>query len=82
MFSSLRSLWRNLFSRADVERDLDDELRSYIDELTAEKMKAGMNGADARRAALLEAGGVEQIKEEVRDTRRGALVETTIQDLK
>jgi predicted permease len=82
MFSPLRSLWRNLFSRADVERDLDAELRSYIDELTAEKMKAGMNGADARHAALIEAGGVEQIKEEVRDARKGALVETTVRDLK
>jgi putative ABC transport system permease protein len=82
MTSGIRSLWRNLFARADVERELDAELRSYIDELTAEKMKSGMNSADARRAALLEAGGVEQIKEEVRDARKGALVETTIQDLK
>jgi putative ABC transport system permease protein len=80
--SSARSLWRNLFARAEVERELDDELRAYIDELTAEKMKSGMNAADARRAALLEAGGVEQIKEEVRDVRKGALVETTLQDLK
>ncbi|MFN2563978.1 MAG: ABC transporter permease [Gemmatimonadaceae bacterium] len=41
-----------------------------------------MTAADARRAALIEAGGVEQIKEEVRDARKGALVETTLQDLK
>jgi predicted permease len=82
MLSSLRSLWRNLFARAEVERELDEELRAYIDELTAEKMKSGMNAGAARRAALVEAGGVEQIKEEVRDTRKGALVETTLQDLK
>ncbi|MDQ3948793.1 MAG: ABC transporter permease [Gemmatimonadota bacterium] len=82
MTSGIRSLWRNLFTRAEVERELDDELRAYIDELTAEKMKSGMNAADARRAALVEAGGVEQIKEEVRDVRKGALVETTLQDLK
>jgi predicted permease len=82
MTSGIRSLWRNLFARADVERELDDELRAYIDELTAEKMKTGMNPTDARRAALLEAGGVEQIKEEVRDVRKGAIVETTLQDLK
>src|ERR687895_189651 len=58
MLSSLRSLWRNLFARTEVERELDAELRAYIDELTAEKMKSGMNAADARRAALVEAGGV------------------------
>jgi predicted permease len=82
MLSTLRSLWRNLFARAEVERELDAELRAYVDELVAEKTKSGMNEADARRAALIEAGGVEQIKEEVRDARKGALVETTIQDLK
>jgi predicted permease len=80
--SGIRSMWRNLFTRAEVERELDAELRSYIDELTAEKMKSGMDAADARRAALIEVGGVEQIKEEVRDARKGALVETTLQDLK
>ncbi|MFN2563979.1 MAG: hypothetical protein ABR499_03060 [Gemmatimonadaceae bacterium] len=26
--ASVRSFWRNLFSRAAVERDLDDELRA------------------------------------------------------
>jgi predicted permease len=82
IFASARSLWRNLFARAEVERELDDELRAYVDELVAEKMRSGMSGVDARRAALLEAGGVEQIKEEVRDARKGALVETTLQDLR
>jgi predicted permease len=82
MPSGIRSLWRNLFARAEVERELDDELRAFIDELTAENMTSGMNPADARRAALLEAGGVEQIKEEVRDTRKGAIIETTLQDLR
>ena len=82
MISGVRSLWRNLFARAAVEHDLDAELRAYVDELTAEKMKSGMNANDARRAALVETGGVEQIKEEVRDARTGALVETTIQDFK
>jgi predicted permease len=82
LFATARSFWRNLFSRGDVERELDDELRAYVDELMAEKMRSGMSAADARRAALIEAGGVEQIKEEVRDARKGALVETTLQDLK
>jgi predicted permease len=76
------SFLRNLFSRADVERDLDDELRAYVDLLTAEKIRGGMSPDAARRAALVEAGGVEQIKEGVRSTRRGALVEGTLQDLR
>jgi predicted permease len=76
------SLLRNLFSRNQVEQDLDEELQAFIDLLTAEKVKAGLTPDAARRAARLEAGGVEQIKEEVRDTRRGAFLETTVQDLK
>ena len=76
------SLIRNLFSRNQVERELDEELQAFIDLLTAEKIKAGMPPDAARRAARLEAGGVEQIKEEVRDARSGATVETTVQDLK
>ena len=43
MTSGIRSLWRNLFARAEVERELDEELRAYIDELTAEKMKSGID---------------------------------------
>ena len=73
---------RNLFSRSAVERDLDEELRSYVDLLTAEKIKAGMSLDDARRAARLEAGGVDQIKEEVRDKRSGELFDTTIRDFR
>jgi predicted permease len=76
------SLFRNLFRRGAVERDLDEELQAYIDLLTTEKIKSGMSPDAARRAAHLEAGGVEQIKEEVRDVRRGALLETTLQDIR
>ena len=73
---------RNLFARAEVERELDEELQAYIDLLTAEKIKAGMTPDDARRAAHVEAGRVEHIKDEVRDVRSGALIETTLQDLR
>src|SRR6185369_8348603 len=58
-----------MFSHERQDRDLDDELRAYVDLLTAEKIKAGMQPDAARRAALLETGGVEQVKEEVRDLR-------------
>jgi predicted permease len=76
------SVLRNVFRRRDVERDLDEELRAYIDLLTDEKITSGMSPDAARRAARLEAGGVEQIKEEVRDVRRGALLETTMHDIR
>jgi putative ABC transport system permease protein len=76
------SFFRNLFAREQVERELDDELQAFIDGLTQEKIKAGMSPDEARRAARLEAGGVDQIKDEVRDARPGSFIDTTRQDLR
>lgn len=69
-----------MFSRERDDRDLDDELRAFVDLLAAEKVKAGMPPDEARRAALLETGGVEQVKEEVRDVRAGAWLGAVAQD--
>lgn len=69
-----------MFDHSREDRELDDELKAYVELLTAEKIRAGMSPDAARRAALLETGGVEQVKEEVRDTRPGILLETIAQD--
>ena len=78
---SLASLRRNLFSRPRVERDLDEELRAYLDQLTEEKRRAGLGLAEAQRAARIELGGLEQVKEEVRQVRTGQILEGALQDL-
>lgn len=62
------------------ERDLDDEVRTYLQMLIDEKVAAGADPADARRRALLEMEGVEQVKERVRDGRRWAWAEQAWQD--
>ncbi|MBC7894681.1 MAG: ABC transporter permease [Cytophagaceae bacterium] len=76
------SLFKNLFARSRVERDLDQELRAYVELLVEEKVKQGMAPDDARRAARVEAGALEHIKDEVRDVRRGAVMESTWQDVR
>jgi putative ABC transport system permease protein len=78
----MRSLWRNLFTRRQAERDLDDELRAYAELLAAEKVRAGLSPDDARRSALVELGGLERVKDEVRAVRAGAALETTVQDVR
>jgi hypothetical protein len=79
---SLSNTWRNLIRRSSVESDLDAELRAYVDLSAGQKMKSGMSPAEARRAALIESDGVEQVKERVRDVRSGNLLETVLRDFR
>ena len=65
LLSRLKSLGRNLFTRPGIERDLDDELRAYLDQLTDEKRGAGMGPAEAR--SLLKGAGVEASEAALRD---------------
>jgi predicted permease len=74
--------FRNLARRRKVEQDLADEVGSYVDLSTARKIKQGFSEAEARRAALVELGGAEQVKELVRDARLGHFLETRFQDIR
>src|SRR5919109_505034 len=78
----IASFFRNLLRKRAVEQALDDELQSAVELLTQEKMKEGLSHPQARRQALIELGGVEQVKEEVRAIRLGSLLETFAQDLR
>jgi hypothetical protein len=76
------STFRSLFRKEELDRDLDEELASYLELLTAQKVEAGMSPDEARRAARLELGGVEQVKEKVRERRVGAMTDTLLQDIR
>jgi putative ABC transport system permease protein len=78
----LRSLWRNLAHHDRVERELDDELQATLDLLTDEHVNAGMTRDAARRRATLQLGGVNSLKEQVRDVRQGAGIESFVQDVR
>src|SRR6266404_657552 len=82
MRSRIGSFFRNLLRKGAVEQALDDELQSAVELLTQEKMKKWLSHPEARRQALIELGGVEQIKEEVRAIRPGMFLETFAQDLR
>src|SRR5262249_37715482 len=82
MLRRLASLVRNLFHSRQVEGDLDDELGAYLDLLTEEKVRSGLSPELARRAARIEAGGLEQTKERVRDARVGTTLEGIWRDIR
>jgi putative ABC transport system permease protein len=78
----ISSLFRNLVLSNRVERELDEEVRSYLALLIDEKIAAGMSAEEAHRAARIELGGIDQVKEKVRDIRKGAMIEQLWQDLR
>jgi len=78
----LGSLAKNLTHRDRVERDLDQEVRGYVDTLTDDKVRNGLDHPEAHRQAMIELGGVEQVKESVREARAGHLLENLWQDLR
>ncbi|HEV8119307.1 MAG TPA: permease prefix domain 1-containing protein, partial [Thermoanaerobaculia bacterium] len=61
---------RSLFRRRRVESDLDEELRFHLDHKVEEGISQGLSPEEARRRALLSMGGLDQRKEEIRDTLR------------
>src|SRR5580658_9140315 len=75
------SLFRNLFRKCAMEQALDDELRSTLEDLMQENMKQGLSQLAARREALMEIGGIDQVKEGVRAARAGRFVEDFVRDI-
>src|SRR3977135_2433324 len=82
MPARIASFFRNLLRKRAIEQALDDELKSAVELLTQEMMNQGLSHPEARRQALIELGGVEQVKEEVRAIRSGMFLETFAQDLR
>ena len=76
------SLLRNHLRKSTVEQALDAELQSAVELLTEEKMKEGLSHSEARRRALIELGGLEQVKEEVRAIRAGRFLEDLAKDVR
>jgi predicted permease len=79
---TLRLRVRSLFRSSHVERELDEELQYHLQHLIDDYVATGMSHPDARYKALREMGAIEQRKEECRDARGLALVDTLRQDVR
>lgn len=82
LLRSVASGFRDLFRKEQVQQELDEELRTYLEMAVNEKMKSGMNREEALRAARIEMGSLEAVKEEARDASWESVVETLWQDLR
>ena len=77
---TLRLRLRSLFRHAQVEQDLEDELRFHVDQLTARHVERGLSADDARRTALRTTYGIEAVKDWSRDARRVGWIEDILRD--
>ena len=73
---------RALFGSRALDDDLDEELRWHVDRLIQANIERGMSPERARRAALVAMGGVQQRKEECRESRGIRLVDECWQDVR
>src|SRR5690242_8637556 len=62
----MKQMW-NWFRRRNLEHGLDRELLYHVDRRVSDLVLSGVPEGEARRQAILELGGLTQVREEVRD---------------
>ncbi len=82
MLNDLLLRMRSLFRRKIVEVEMDEELRFHFANQVAKLVHSGLAPQEARRRARLEFGGMDQVKEEYRDSRGVTFIETLLQDIR
>jgi len=73
---------RSVFRRQRADEELDEELKYHVERKTEAYIAGGMSSQDARRAALLEMGGMDKVAEECRTARSVNGLQDLIQDLR
>ena len=74
--------FRFFFWREQADRELDEELQYHLNRATQRNIDRGMTAAEAHRAAFLDLGGLEQVKEECRDARGLRFIDELYQDIR
>jgi hypothetical protein len=73
---------RNWLRRGQLEMGLNRELQYHIDRRVSDLMLSGLPEWEARRQAMLELGGLTQIREEVRDVWLSRWLRDFVYDLR
>ncbi|HEX5106877.1 MAG TPA: FtsX-like permease family protein [Vicinamibacterales bacterium] len=71
-----------ILRRRKNEHGLDEELQTFVELSVAEKIRHGVPPVEARRLAMLELGGIEQVKERVRTERHGGWADEIARDVR
>src|SRR5207245_10667181 len=65
MFPQLRSLWKALWNRSQIESELDAEMRFHVESRAQDLLRSGLSREDAHRRARIEFGSIGSCQEEV-----------------
>src|SRR5256885_1189982 len=79
--NSLRK-FRALFRKEKLDAEMSEEMRGHLELQTRENISRGLSAEEARYAARRAFGGVEQLKERVRDQRGGVWLDQALQDFR
>ena len=82
LFSLVRTFLAFVFHRPQVEREMEEELRSHIALRADDLERQGLSRAEAERRARIEFGGYERYKEECREALGSRLLGELIADVR
>ncbi|HTZ47613.1 MAG TPA: ABC transporter permease [Verrucomicrobiae bacterium] len=82
MFSYLRQLFSSLFHRAQLDADLDEELRAHIARHADDLQRSGLPRSEAERQARIAFGSPGKAKEQCREQLPAFWLETLYADIR
>jgi predicted permease len=82
LLNNLKSGLKSLFQKQQIDRELNEELQSYLEASAADKQRSGMSPKAARRAARAEIGSRNSVKHQVWSSRWESLPDNLFQDLR
>ena len=82
LMTDLSERFRALFRRDRADRELDEEMAFHLERDMADRIAGGADPSEARRQALIAIGGVDQVKEAVREARGIRPLEDLAADLR
>ncbi len=82
LLDSLRFRVATLFRRAQVNAEIEQELRSHIQHRADDLERSGLSRAEANRRARIEFGGYEKFRQESHEALGGNFFETFSQDVR
>ena len=74
--------FRSLFRNSKVEREMDEELRSFVEASVADKQRGGMSAEQAACAARAEMGSTNAVKHRIRSVGWETRLESMSKDLR